>query len=186
MRVFVPGSGNVTLKAALLFTACDLPATRKLLGFSSYSSHYGCSKCTTYFPQCDGASKLDYSNFEWKKWVPRNASEHRKSSDKYLQCKTMSEMKLHVSEGGVQYRPFLQLSYFNPIRYHIIDPMHNLLLCTAKHVLETWLDKRVLDKKGQKVVEDIVDALRAPVDVGRIPLKIMSSFGGFTADQWHS
>lgn len=62
----------------------------------------------------------------------------------------MSEMKLHISEGGVRYCPFLQLSYFNLIKYHIIVPMHNLLLGTTKHVLETWLDKQVLNKRGRK------------------------------------
>ena len=35
-----------------------------------------------------------------------------------------------------------------------------------------------------KVVQTRVDSMRIPSDIGRIPRKIASSFGGFTAEQW--
>ena len=174
------------VRAALLCVSCDLPAARKALGFASYSSHYGCSKCTTYFPSLGSMKKLDYSDFDWQKWVPRDMASHRKSADSYLQCKTKSKMNKHISEGGVRYCPLLKLGYFDCIRFHVVDPMHNLLLGTAKHVLETWIDNNVLTRQGLKLVQSVVESLHAPVDVGRIPLKIASNFGGFKADQWRS
>ena len=188
VKIFSPSTGNINVRAALLCTASDLPATRKLLGFASYSAHYGCSKCKVYFPSIPDPSikKLDYSNFDCQNWEPRDLSTHHTSSDDFLRCKTKAGVKTHISEGGVRYCPLIRLPYFDPIRFHVVDPMHNLLLGTAKNMLETWIEKNILNKKGLKAVQEIVESLRAPVDVGRLGLKISSSFGGFKADQWRS
>ena len=33
------------------------------------------------------------------------------------------------------------LEYFDCVRFHIVDPMHNLFLGTAKHIMKNvWLD----------------------------------------------
>lgn len=66
----------------------------------------------------------------------------------------------------------------------IIDPMHNLLLGTAKHTIELWKRLSILDSKCFEVVQQRVDSFIAPPDIGRIPSKIMSGFSGFIADQW--
>ena len=36
------------------------------------------------------------------------------------------------------YSVLFQLPYYDAIRFALIDPMHNLLLRSAKHVLKTW------------------------------------------------
>ena len=79
------------------------------------------------------------------------------------------------------------LPYFDCVRFHIIDPMHNLFTGTAKHLMKNiWLDgdNPLLKKDDLCVIQEKLDKIKAPSDIGRMPRKILSSYGGFTADQW--
>ena len=79
------------------------------------------------------------------------------------------------------------LPYFDCVRFHIIDPMHNLFTGTTKHLMKNiWLDgdNPLLKKNDLSVIQEKLDKIKAPSDIGRMPRKIFSSYGGFTADQW--
>ena len=77
------------------------------------------------------------------------------------------------------------LPYIDLIRFTVIDPMHNLFLGTAKHMLHNiWLAKGLLSHAEADHIQNIINSCRVPSSVGRIPHKILSSFSGFTADQW--
>ena len=52
-----------------------------------------------------------------------------------------------------------------------IDPMHNLLLGTAKHVMETWKKLSVIDNKTLVAIQHKVDSFICPPNIGRIPLR---------------
>ncbi|KAG2203672.1 hypothetical protein INT45_013236, partial [Circinella minor] len=52
---------NTVIRAALLNIACDIPAARKVGGFTSHSSTRACHKCTREFVVFPGTSNLDYS-----------------------------------------------------------------------------------------------------------------------------
>ena len=62
--------------------------------------------------------------------------------------------------------------------------MHNLLLGTSKHMLEIWVKLELVTKNSFDTIEKAASLLSCPNDIGRLPLKIGSSFSGFTADQW--
>jgi len=50
---------------------------------------------------------------------------------------------------------------------------------------DVWQSKHQLDKKEKlQNIQDIIDAIEVPSEMGRIPQKIASSFSSFTADQW--
>ena len=79
------------------------------------------------------------------------------------------------------------LPYFDCVRFHIIDPMHNLFTGTTKHLMKNiWLDgdNPLLKKNDLSVIQEKLDKIKAPSDIGRMPRKILSRYGGFTADQW--
>ena len=62
--------------------------------------------------------------------------------------------------------------------------MHNLFLGTAKYVMkQLWLEKGILALDQLKLIQKRVDASTAPAGISRIPRKIATSFGGFTAEQ---
>ena len=176
--------GVVLVRAALICVSCDLPATRKVCGFAAHSARLGCSKCLKQFPSL--VNKLDYSGFDKSKWKARNISEHHMQSKLYLDANTKAQQSEVIKKYGVRYSVLLQLPYFDIVRFHVIDAMHNLLLGTAKHVTHTWIECGVLSNEKLQKIQDTVNAINSPVDVGRLPAKIASNYSGFTADQWRN
>ena len=49
------------IRAFLACIICDLPATRKLFGFSNVNALSACSKCLKVFPTEQFGTKPDYS-----------------------------------------------------------------------------------------------------------------------------
>ena len=170
--------------AALLCCGCDIPAARKVCGFVGHRATKGCSKCLVSFPTESFGEKADYSNFNRSLWDPRTNYSHRASAFQYRDCNTHAKQRTTEREFGVRYTVLLELPYFDAARMCTIDPMHNLLLGTAKHVIETWKSLSVIDSKTFDAIQRKVDSFVSPPDNGRVPYKISPGFSGFTAEQW--
>jgi hypothetical protein len=83
----------------------------------------------------------------------------------------------------------LRLPYFNPIRFLVVDPMHNLFLGIAHWIVKRlWIDSGKITKSHLELMERRAKNIKVPSDLGRIPYKISTGegFSGFTADQWKS
>ena len=65
-----------------------------------------------------------------------------------------------------------------------IDPMHNLFLGTAKHMLKLRFQLDLVKKHDLPHLQMIVDKMVVPKDIGRIPRKVQTAFSGFTADRF--
>lgn len=171
-------------RAALLCIACDIPALRKVCGFLGCTAHRGCSKCKRFFP--GEFSSMDFSGFE-EDDIPRRNEEHRREAQKILNATTADERTKIETSTGTRYSELLQLPYFDCTRYHVVDPMHNLFLGTAKHLMKNvWLNAEtpIISRENLNKIQEKVDDVKAPSFIGRLPKKISTSFGGFTADQW--
>ena len=181
---FTFASGNKhKVRCAVLCVACDMPGGRKTCGFLSHSANFGCSKCLKIFPGPVGSK--DYSGFDREHWEYRTMDSHRKAAFDLLKCKTRSELSQKQSESGCRYSVLLRLLYFDPPRFLIVDPMHNLYLGSAKHYLKKiWLDDGCLSDRDFDTIQQRVDSIITPSGIGRIPHKIRSGFASFTADQW--
>ena len=99
-----------------------MPGGRKTCGFLGHSANFACTKCLKLFP--DPVGSKDYSGFDRDHWKSRNMEDHRKAAFD-LKCKTQSELTQKQSEAGYWYSVLLRLSYFDPTRFLIVDPMHN-------------------------------------------------------------
>lgn len=174
----------VIVRAALLCCSCDVPASRKVCGFVGHGACKGCSKCLLSFPTRSFGEKADYSNFDKSQWKPRTNEQHRNIADQYRSCKTRAAQIDIEREFGIRYTILLELPYFDVPRMCVIDPMHNLLLGTAKSITELWKSSSLLSSKHFDVIQEKVDSFIAPADIGRLPMKISSGFSGFTAEQW--
>ncbi len=53
-----------TFKACLLCVACDIPASRKVCGFTGHNSVHGCNKCTKTFLTGSVGDKTGFLGFE--------------------------------------------------------------------------------------------------------------------------
>ena len=91
-------------------------------------SFTGCSKCLKSFPR-DADNQPDYSGFDDDAWLERQGLEHKSLGKKWLNgCSTKKEREEIEFQHGVRYSELFRLPYFDPIRMHLIDPMHNLML----------------------------------------------------------
>ena len=167
---------NVLVRGALLCIACDIPACRKVCGFLGHSATLGCSKHLKRFPGGFGAK--DYSGFDRQLRPGRTLAEHKQKIREIRNSATKTERDKLQSKYGCRYSVLLDLPYFDPIRMAIIDPMHNLYIGTAKHLLkDVWIPQGLItDANNMKIIQNHVDSIQVPGYVGRIPLKITSSF----------
>ena len=72
----------------------------------------------------------------------------------------------------------------NIVRFHLVDPMHNLLLGTAKNMMKIWKESGLISNADFEDIQHNVDSINLPAGIGRIPRKIESGFADFTAEQW--
>ena len=67
-------------------------------------------------------------------------------------------------------------SIFDSVRFHIVDPMHNLYLGTSKYVM-----KQILNTTSSSgLIQERVDKCIVPSSLGRIPHKISSAYASLT------
>ena len=47
-----------------------------------------------------------------------------------------------------------------------------------------WLPSKILKQNDLKSIQELIDNMKVPSNMGRIPNKIASNFASFTSDQW--
>lgn len=93
-------------------------------------------------------------------WEPRTASKHRESCLEIKTATNKSQLQQLESTHGVRYSALIQLPYFDPIKFVVIDPMHNLMLGSSKHVLSIWLSEGILNDSKLKIIENTVKQIQ--------------------------
>ena len=174
------------IKVGLICVACDIPAARKIGGFLGHMANQGCSFCKKKFYK---NGKLDFSGFDRDHWPPRTSEEHKREAKETLEETSPTAQQNRCSLHGARYSVLHELEYFDCIRFFVVDPMHNLYLGTAKHLMRNiWQNENspLLKNEDFKEMQNVVDSMITPQDVGRIPRKIADCCGGFTADQWQN
>ena len=149
-----------------------------------YNARRGCSKCLKEFVTDQFNSKPDFLGFDNTSWISRDHLSHMHILNQIMQKKLVSERKEIQKAWGVRHSELVQLPYLDLIRYHVVDPMHNLLLGTAKYMMSVWKDESLISKSDDQNMQDTVDRNRVPVNIGRIPHKVVSQVSSLTADQW--
>ena len=175
-------NGEKTIHAAFLCTGCDIPAGKKLCGFKGWGTARGCNRCFNVF-EGEGFNK-SYADFNRASWPKRTNSEYHKQAEEIKKANTLGAREALETKYGIRYTSLLDLPYYDAIRMStIVDPLHNL--GTAKHVLkDIWLDRKIVSRNSLESLQEKMDKIMSPQDIGRIPQKIASNFGGFTGNQW--
>ena len=173
----------ITVRLALSCIACDIPASRKVSGFLGHTASLGCNKCYKKFNASFG-QPCDYSGFDRNNWPLRTGQLHRQHVQEVLKETTKTGISAAESKHGVRYSILLSLPYFDPVRFTAIDTMHNLFLGTGKRMFGLWIDNGILSKSNIVEIEKRIDLFTVPAVVGRLPSRIGSQYGGFTAKQW--
>ena len=175
-----------SIRVGLVCVSCDIPAIRKIGGYMGHMANQGCSRCKKNFYK---NGSLDFSGFDRSEWQKRTSAEHKVLAKESLFEDTPSMQQSVCSKHGARYSVLQDLEYFDCVRYFVVDPMHNLYLGTAKHIFKkVWCnpDEPILGQSELELIQERVDSMLVPQDIGRIPGKITNSFSGFTADQWQN
>ena len=175
-------SGVLTFVAALLCVAADVPAARKACGFKSHAANKGCSKCLKNFPGGFGEKK-DYSGFNRLAWPRRSKASHNAHSRKLKNSSCKSEYDELSKKYGINYSVLTTLDYFDAVRFHVIDPMHNLFLGIAKKTWKIWKEN-MFNKQQLADIDRKIKEMNVGSDVGRVGSKISANYGTFTAQEW--
>ena len=145
----------------------------------------GCSKCWKEFPRELFGEKPDYSGFDYDNYRPRYGSAHKLRAKEINKSRTKTELRENESKYGVRYSELFRLEYFDPIRMHVIDPMHNLLLGTGKHMFKVWMQTGVINEKVHfDRILSLQNLIRVPNGHGRVAKNICKAFKSMKADEW--
>ena len=161
----------ITIRAALVAVVCDIPACRKVCGFTGFQAKLGCSKCLKMFHSRAFGEKLDYSGYDRPHWPQRNILQHMKSLEKLTTARSPSELSSLEAKSGARYSVLTRLPYFDAIKHHVVDPMHNLYLGTSKNMVKIWKEMSLLRPEHFDVIQARIDELNVPYGIGRIPNK---------------
>ena len=168
-RFTVPTYGVVICRAMVICVAADIPASRKIGGFLGHQAELGCTKCLTSFPRTHFSEKPNYGGYDRKSWQLRTNEDHRKSAEKVRLASTETAKTSLEHQTGARYSQLFRLEYYDCIRFLIIDPMHNLLLGTAKHVMDVWREKGIITDENFHTIQVRIHDLQLPSDLGRSP-----------------
>ena len=123
-RTFEHSSGR-TIKCAVIACCCDIPAARKLCGHAS--ANVCCHRCLKVARDRNFSGLDDIE--EW--FIAKDADDHRAAALEWRKCKNNEARKRHVKDSHVRWSEMLQLPYFDPIRFLLVDLMHNLFIRIA-------------------------------------------------------
>ncbi|KAG1541202.1 hypothetical protein G6F50_014263 [Rhizopus delemar] len=186
----------VPVRAALFLIACDIPASRKVSGFTSFNATVPCNKCSTAFParynthlQRDFSFGLE----DIDAWSLRTNIENRYHAKNWKEATTKRQRADLEQKYGTRFSALHDLEYLDLVRCTAIDPMHGLFLGTAKKMVKIWRtticdlthELYLTDadlKEMQKEANDII----LPAQYTPINQKIASDFSDLKADEWRT
>ena len=113
-----------------------------MCGFLGHAARLGCNKCKREFRSRRLGNGELSALAEFVAGELRTDTDHREQVRTVKLAKTKQDRKACERSTGVRHTELLRLSYYKPIRFVAIDPMHNVFLETTKHVLKTlWIDE---------------------------------------------
>ena len=123
---------NRLVRGVLLSINCDLPAVRKTAGMKGPTANKGCSRCHQIFPTQKKTKRRCYCDGKNDEAKRRDMETHRQHVERYQKCKNDNQRKKCSFETGVTCSELLRLPYIDLISFITFDPLHNILLGTAK------------------------------------------------------
>lgn len=139
-RTFKHARGRL-VRCALVPVVCDTPAARQIMACGSHSSTHFCPYC--------GLLLNDLDNLDMDTWPPGvQTREDFVALAEQWRDASSSERKKLFEKHGIRYTELLRLSYWDPVKFVVIDSMHTLLLGNLEtHCREYWgMDVKVDDK----------------------------------------
>jgi hypothetical protein len=106
-------------RAMLVPLIADMPAVRQAIGLPvTATAHYFCTFCDLDY---DDINILDRTE-----WPPKNPVESRQFATMWKEAQTEEHQEAIFQAFGLRWSALLDLPYWNPVMYSVIDSMHAL------------------------------------------------------------
>ena len=123
-------SGLLT-KGVLIPLVCDMLAARQLCGLGSATSTWFCTFCLLTIQ--------DIENLDKSSWPPRDLGEQIRQARCWRDCESEVDREAIFKACGVRWSVLLDLPYWNPILFSVIDSMHAAYLgLFHSHCRKVW------------------------------------------------
>ncbi|RPD78038.1 hypothetical protein L226DRAFT_458088 [Lentinus tigrinus ALCF2SS1-7] len=140
--------GGRLVRCVLVPLVCDLPAARQVGGFGSYSAAYFCHMCNL--------RKEDMNELDMDKWGTRTCEDHREAAEAWKDMPSVAKRKSAFKLNSTRWSALLDLPYWDPIRFTVIDSMHNHYLGLLQdHCREIWGMNTEVDEEHQGAEEGL-------------------------------
>ncbi|KAJ7027049.1 hypothetical protein C8F04DRAFT_965686 [Mycena alexandri] len=122
----------------------------------------------------------------------RDGEAHRRLCFRYAALSTPAQKAAFFAKYGARWTEFARLTYFDLVRWTVVDPMHNLLLGVAKTQWYTqWIKTNTLradtDNYTRELtfIHNFMKTYESPPWAGRLPTRVGEPAGGsLTADEY--
>lgn len=172
----------VFVKVLLLCASSDIPAARKLAGFMGHAAIKGCSLCAISFQ--DNSGNRYCGPVDNNIWQKRTRDEHIRQAERSKNAPSLAKKNEIYKKFGYKSTALLELDYFEPSKFSVVEPMHNLFLGTAKRFFVHWVENELLTKADLELIGERISELNVTADIGRLPTNIATNYSQFTADEW--
>ena len=118
-------------KGVLIPLVCDMLAARQVAGFGSATSTFFCTFCLLTIQ--------DIENLEKQTWPDRTLHAHLECAKKWKHCQSERDRERLFKLYGLRWSVLLDLPYWNPILYTVLDSMHAAFLGLFQtHCRKVW------------------------------------------------
>ncbi|KAJ7747444.1 hypothetical protein DFH07DRAFT_747766 [Mycena maculata] len=164
------------VRVILVAVCCDHPAMCKAGGFSDHKANkFPCTCCTILHKDIQTPAGMKVDAFS-----ARHGNQHKAESVEYAKIPETDTKARNAfaAAHGTRFFEFSRLTYFDPVRQIIIDPMHCIFLGVVK---TQWLDAWIRDPPALRKSTE----LEMPSWVARLPNKVgLPAGGNITSDEW--
>ncbi|RXW18043.1 hypothetical protein EST38_g7821 [Candolleomyces aberdarensis] len=114
-------------REAVIPSINDLPGGLKLVGHASHTANIFCAKCHV---KKKGINNIDTDSDPFKLMTQE---EYRRAASDWRDAMTKAQRNAIFKRTGIRYSVLLELDYWNPVSYVVIDGMHTLFLGIVRH-----------------------------------------------------
>lgn len=119
------------VKGVLIPLVCDMLAARQLAGFSSATSTYFCTFCLITIHDIEDLDKAH--------WPVRDVSKHLHYAKLWKNSASKAERDATFKAHAIRWSALLDLPYWNPILFSVVDTMHSAYLgMIQSHCRRIW------------------------------------------------
>ena len=118
-------------KGAMIPLVCDMLAARQVAGFGSVTSTFFCTFCLLTIQ--------DIENLQKGTWPERTIYNHLQCARSWRDCRSERDRVRLFQLHGIRWSALLDLPYWNPILFTVLDSMHaSFLGLFQTHCRKVW------------------------------------------------